>query len=86
VLENGISVREGDPYTPIAAGTLAVLWVDRAEAVWFVWSGAAVLIAGGPELSLAARSAAFIPAQEAQTVTNRGLSVVRLIRCEARPQ
>jgi glyoxylate utilization-related uncharacterized protein len=62
---------------------LAVAASQQAEGVWFVWSGPVSLQANGETLSLPSRSVAFVPAGEAQKVTNAGDQIARLIRCRS---
>ena len=53
------------------------------EAVWFVWSGKVSIAAGGDGLQASRHEGAFIPAGEAQTVSNDAGGPARLIRCQA---
>jgi mannose-6-phosphate isomerase-like protein (cupin superfamily) len=66
--------------------SLSVSAAERAESVWFVWSGEVLLGAGDAELEMPERSAVFVPPGQSQTIANVGEDVARLIRCQAPPE
>ena len=53
------------------------------ESVWFVWSGAVTINAGGETIQAGRHDGAFVPCGEAQTVRNDQDEPARLIRCQA---
>jgi quercetin dioxygenase-like cupin family protein len=66
-------------------GQITIPSLPSSEAVWFVWSGKATLTANGETLPLPHHGAAFVPAGEAQEISNSGNQIARLIYCQTQP-
>ena len=77
---------EAIDYVELEPGaSFSVPSAERSESVWFVWSGEATFSSVGKTLIISEMAVAFVPAGEAATITNRGASLARLIRCVAPP-
>ena len=70
-------------YELSAGGSVSEPAIERGEAIWFVWAGEVSYSLDGNQIGIPERGAVFISTGEAQTLTNVGQTLAKLIRCQS---